>query len=152
MQWPNRYQPSSCFLLSDTLTRKPCTGVLIWLINAAPRPLTPSRSCTMSERHGNLLTLHVNKAVNPTDATRPSIIFQLESGSHASPEWSIFYRGVSRSVCRGGRVNDRENASRTREEETERGREGESGPAVTDHPDWFRAHSQPGFGGNIRHW
>lgn len=34
----------------------------------------------MSEQPGNLLTLRVNKAVNPTNATRPSITFHWNQG------------------------------------------------------------------------
>lgn len=64
----------------------------------------------MSEQPGNLLTLRVNKAVNPTDATRPSITFHWNQG--VALRWSgAFFIGASLTEC----VGEGECVSRARE-------------------------------------
>lgn len=90
----------SCFLLSDILTSRLFTAELIGLMNAAPRSLTSSRHCTMSERPGNLLTLHINKTVKTTDTTHPSIIFHWNRGvmRHKSGAFFIVASPTTR-VC-----------------------------------------------------
>lgn len=53
----------------------------------------------MSEQPGNLLTLPVNKAVNPTDTTRPSIISHWTRGVTRRQSGAFLYRSVSYRLC-----------------------------------------------------
>lgn len=54
----------------------------------------------MSEQPGNLLTFHVNKTVNPTDATRPSIIFHWNQGVMRHKSGAFFIvASVTARVC-----------------------------------------------------
>lgn len=101
----------------------------------------------MSEQPGNVLTLPVNRAVNPTDVTQPSVILHR---THASPDDKNVTQCLLLSVWER-KSEWQGDCDSMREEKAEKGREGEPSLVVTGHPDWFQAQSQPGFGGNIRH-
>lgn len=73
-------KPSSCFVLCDTLTPRLCAGVLIFLINAAPRTLNFITKLHYVRTAWESTDPTVNKAVNPTGATRPSIILHWTQG------------------------------------------------------------------------
>lgn len=86
----------------------------------------------MSEQHGNPLTLHVNKAVNPADTARPSIISRSNQGVESS-FYHPLLQFVFRGVCRRGRAKDGVRND---------GEEGESGLwsselVLGSYPAWF---------------
>ncbi len=79
----------------------------------------------MSKQPGNLLTLHINKAVNPVDATRPSIIFHWYQGVLLLQTGAFFIEeSLTECMYVCVRVNDGENVSERGRKSQKEGEEG----------------------------